>query len=171
MSNGKSNKVNGCLIAVIVVVSLFAIVLMGAVFILFWLGSSMGSEAEHGVLMGSKVDAATIAYIEEQEILNPSEEIVVFYDYTMNLDASEAGLLTNERIIYYNKQAIEAIDLEDVTKVNHYYENLGGDFIEITDQDGNFLVIEVAPFNEGEMFYNALKSSLEAKGIDAEGLN
>lgn len=128
----------------------------------------IAGQPEGGVLYSNEMEEYALGYIEEHKILNSNEELIAYYDYTLALDGTEATILTNERIIYHKKGSTKAFDLIDVVDVKHRYEDFDGDIIEITNKDGKFLKIEIAPDNGGESFYNALMGTLEIKGIKIE---
>ncbi len=146
----------GCLIA-FGLGALLVVALIGA---LIWLGS--GPEA--GVRLSNEIEPYALEYIEANDILLPNEEIVAYYDYTVRLDSSEAAILTNERIIHHVDGRNTAIALTEIQDIQHRYESLIGDIIEISSTSGEFMKIEIAPLNQGETFKNVLESSWQASG-------
>lgn len=157
-------KANGCKpffigCGVIVAVVVFAL-------IAFFIWATSGPEG--GVLFNNEMEEYAIKYIEEHKILNDGEEIIAYYDYTISLDGTEAAILTNERILYHKNESTKGFNLIDIIDVKHRYDKTTGDIIELTNKDGKFMKIEIAPLNDGESFYNALMGILKAKGVEVE---
>lgn len=118
---------------------------------------------EGGVRMKNNMEKYAIEYLNEHDILEEDEEIVAYYDYTVSLDGTEAAILTDKRLIYYNEETTTtSMDLDDIEDIDHRQESLIGDIIEITSNDGEIMVIEIAPLNNGETFLKALRAKVES---------
>lgn len=157
-------KSNGCKPYFIGCGVIFGLVIIAVICFFIWAASG----PESGVLFNNEMEKYALDYIEEHKILNNNEELIAYYDYTVSLDGTEAAILTNERIIYHKNESVESFNLVDIIDIKHRYEKIDGDIIEITNKEGKFLKIEIAPLNEGESFYNALIGILKSKGIEIE---
>ncbi len=116
-----------------------------------------------GVKLNNNMEKYALEYIKNNNLLNEGEVISAYYDYTISLDGSEAVLLTNERLLYHNKETSDtSILLKDITDIQHREESLIGDIIEVYSENGDIFVIEVAPLNDGKLFLNALTSKTTA---------
>lgn len=154
----KSNRnpiLIGCGIAASIGVLLCII---GVAVALFWLATS----PEGGVRMSNEMEQYALDYIAEHDLLRESEEIIAYYDVTISLNGSEAAILTTERVIYHKEDRTTSIDLKDIDDIEHRYESIIGDVIEIIGKSGTRLKIEIAPLNQGESFHNALLDAWEA---------
>ena len=106
--------------------------------------------------MSNEMDEYALEYIEKHNLLNDTESLVAYYDVTLSGDSSEAAILTTQRVMYHKDGRTTSIDLKDIDDVQHRYDNLSGDIIEVRSKSGMRLKIEIAPWNNGESFYNAL---------------
>lgn len=109
-----------------------------------------------GVKLGHEMDEYAVRYLAEHKLLNPGEEVLAYYDATISMNGTEAAILTNDRIISHKAPRSTAFYLKDVADIRHRYETVMGDIIEIEDTEGKLIKIEIAPFNQGETFNNAL---------------
>jgi len=128
--------------------------------LMFWLFST----PEGGVKLGHEMDQYALDYLDKHKILTSGEEVLAYYDVTLSMDGTEAAILTNQRVIYHKEGRSTAVRLQDVRDVRHRRESLIGDIIEVEDQGGKILKIEIAPLNQGETFKNALMSAWRAAG-------
>lgn len=114
------------------------------------------STPEGGVKLGNEMDRYALEYIEKHNLLNHTEKLIAYYDETISMNGSEAAILTTERIIYHKDGRTTSIDLRDAVDVQHRYQSLIGDIIEVRSKLGERIKIEIPPLNDGESFYNAL---------------
>lgn len=142
----------GCAIPTVLVV---AVMCAG----LIWLGTG----PEGGVKLSNEMESYATEYVEEHGILNAKESLIAYYDATISLDGTEAAILTDERVIYHLNGRSTWIPLADITDVRHRTDPLMGDIIEIDSSSGVPMKIEIAHFNQGETFLNALHEAREAK--------
>jgi len=119
------------------------------------------SGPEGGVRLSNEMEQYATQYLEERDILNGSESLIAYYDVTISLDGTEAAILTTERVIYHQSGMTTTIALSDITDIRHRQEGLIGDIIEIDSRSGIPMKIEIAPFNQGETFLNALRTAWE----------
>jgi hypothetical protein len=117
---------------------------------------------EGGVRLSNNVEDYALEYIEEQELLRPDETIVAYYDVTVGLNGSEAAILTDSRLIYHINGRNTEIPLSDVDSIDVTGDGIGGDVIQVTDKTGNIMVIEIAAFNQGDLFADVLQKKVEA---------
>lgn len=118
-----------------------------------WLATS----PEPGVKLSNELDDYAIEYLETYSLLEPGEAVLAYYDATISMNGSEAAVLTNRRVMYHKGGRTTSIDLGDILNIDHRYESLIGDIIEIQGATGTFMKIEIAPWNEGETFLKALQ--------------
>ena len=137
----------------------FVIALIGVV----TAAQCVANSPEGGVRMNNEMDRYALEYIEKHKLLEPSEQVVAYYDVTIALDGTEAAILTTERVLYHKQGRTTAIDLADIDDVQHRNEGLVGDVIEIKSKKGQRLKIEIAPMNQGESFVNALRDGWKRK--------
>jgi hypothetical protein len=119
-------------------------------------------EGGGGVKMANEMDAYALEYLEKHKLLNDSEQLLSYYDATLSMNGSEAAILTTERVMYHKNKRTPAVYLKDIKDIQHRYEKFYGDIIEITTNSGIPFKIEIAPFNQGESFYNALMGAWKA---------
>ncbi|MBN2120834.1 MAG: hypothetical protein JW734_07260 [Candidatus Omnitrophica bacterium] len=132
-------------------ISLFILgVLLIGLFV--WLSSGPSG----GVKMINEMDAYALEYIEKHNLLNDSEELIAYYDATVTLNGREAAILTTQRLMYHKDGRTSSIDLKEIEDIQHRYENLLGDIIDVKGRSGIRFKVEIAPFNDGPIFYEAL---------------
>ena len=120
-----------------------------------------GSKKEGRVRLGNEVEPYALDYIEKVNILEPEEQIVAYYDYTIQLNAKEAAIITDKRILHHKKREVTQIPLNEVTNTNMSEEGLPGrTIIEVYSKTGVSLKIEIAPFHGGKTFYRALQNQI-----------
>ena len=120
---------------------------------------------ESGVRAGNQLDRKTKSVIERKAKLADGEEIVVFYDTTVAVDATECAVITNHRVIYWKGDEVTDVPLDDVANFTHEEVPLTGDVFTITDTRGKVMRIEVAPFNDGNLFKGALERGTGKKAM------
>lgn len=111
---------------------------------------------EGGVRLGNNMEDYALKHLAKNNVLGQGENLLAYYDVTMRMDGSEAAILTDQRVVYFKGGRITAIPLADVTDVKHRQETLTGDVIEVYGTSGQAMVIEIAPLNDGETFWNQL---------------
>lgn len=112
---------------------------------------------EAGVLAGNQVDAKTKALIAKRAPLEPGEEILNFYDTTIGVDGSECVLLTTRRLVYWTRDDVSQLAVDEITDLTHQEVPLEGDVITAMDERGRQLKFEIAPLNDGPTFLRALE--------------
>jgi hypothetical protein len=111
-----------------------------------------------GVLMQNEIPQSVYTYAATHQILDESETIIAYYDATISLSNEESAMITNKHVIYHYNGRTTKMPLKDIVSINHTVETLVGDIITVESSGGNFMKIEIAPLNGGEIFLNVLKS-------------
>ena len=124
------------------------------------------------VLTGDSVSDDVLEHLRTHSILEPSEELIAYYDNTLYDDGTEASILTTRRIIYYcdneicrgdgrfgdrNLRRTTAISLSDITDIQHRIgtminDGFPGDIIEIQSAQGEQLTILIDMWHDGPSF-------------------
>ena len=140
-------------------VILFAGVVIGVVILggLVWLFSG----PEGGVKLANEKEQYALDYLDANQVLEPDEALIAYYDVTVSLDGSEAAILTTERVVYHKDGRSTSIPLNEIEDIQHRYESWIGDIIEVRSTSGVTIKIEIAPLNQGETFYNVLLNAWE----------
>ncbi len=93
------------------------------------------------------------------KLLKPGEQIRAYYDATIALNGNEAAMVTDQRVVYVIDGRTTDIALADVTAVDHTKDKLTGDVIDVHGTGGQRMRIEIAPFNDGDLFVQILKEA------------
>lgn len=117
------------------------------------------SGPEGGVRLSNEMESYATQYLEEHQILDPDETLIAYYDVTLAMDGTEAAILTTERVVYHQNGQSTSIPLSEITEIRHRKDSLIGDIIEIDSESGIPMKIEIALFNQGESFLNALENA------------
>lgn len=145
------------------------VVLMAGIIVAVIAGTWLLTGPEGGVRLKNEMEEYATKYLEEHQVLGASEDLIAYYDVTVKLDGTEAAILTTKRIIYHKDNRNNSIDLKDIKDVKYRKETLVGDILEIYSRTGDVIKIEIAPFNQGETFRNALMNAWqEVKKVTLE---
>ncbi|MBI4466348.1 MAG: hypothetical protein HY656_02820 [Acidobacteria bacterium] len=136
------------------------VIVLGVVALFVWVLSG----PESGVKMANEMDQYALDYLAKHHILNPDEKLICYYDVTLSMDASEAAILTDRRLLYHKAGRTTAMSLSDIADIEHHYESLIGDVIVARSAAGETMKIEIAPLNGGEVFYTTLMNSWKLAG-------
>ena len=101
--------------------------------------ASLDSLSGHGVKVGANMEAYAVAYLEEHDVLEEGERILAYYDATMALSGEDAAILTDRRVMYHKAGRTTSIPLSEVEDVQHRYEPILGDIIDVRGADGTLL--------------------------------
>ncbi len=150
----------------------FKIFLMGcgtiAAVVILVIGAAivwLAVQPESGVKLGHEMDEYAVKYVEDNQLLEPGEKVLAYYDETIGMDGTEAAILTDRRLMHHTKGNTASLRLAEIVDITHRKEGLTGDIIEAEDRSGVILKIEIAPLNQGETFKNAAMSAWrKAKG-------
>lgn len=119
---------------------------------------------EGGVRTANNMDQYAVDYLANNNLIQADETLVAYYDYTLNYSGEQAAILTDKRLIYHADSGDTVILLSEITDIQHHYTNLIGDVIQVQDSNGQFMMIEIAPINDGPVFLNALTQQAEING-------
>ncbi len=124
-------------------------------FVMFF---SLGPEG--GVRVTSTMEPYAKEYLETKRLLEADEKVIAYYDATITLKGTEAAILTDQRVIYHRPGGTTSLPLQQVARIEHEEQNMIGDVIRIFAEDGELMVIEVAPLNGGPQFLSALENQV-----------
>lgn len=141
------------------------IVIIGVVWVGWWLFSGPTS----GVKVGNEMDQYALDYIAEHGLLEPDEEVLAYYDVTLAMDGTEAAIVTGDRVLYHKLGNTTSIPIREIEDIQHRYETLTGDIIEIQSDSGQMMKIEIAPLNAGETFKNVLMNRWQRVRDEGQG--
>lgn len=115
---------------------------------------------EGGVRVSNNMEKYALEYISDNQLLNNKEKILAYYDITLALDGTECAFITNSRLVYHKKETYTtSIKLKDIIDIKHRDDGFPDGFtIEVTAKDGVFMIIEIAAWNDAEIFLKLLKS-------------
>lgn len=135
--------------------------IIGVAVVAFFIWIMSLPEGGGGVKLANEMDEYALEYIDKHGLMNDSEQLIAYYDATISLNSSECAILTTERVIYHKNKKTSSMKLDDIMDIRHQYDKFVGDIIEIKNRNGVPFKIEVAPFNQGESFLNALTDAWE----------
>ncbi len=119
------------------------------------------SDRTDGVRVGNEIEPYVYEYIQQHALLEADEKLIAYYDETIELDGSEASLLTTRRVLSHKKGRTTPMLLKDIVDVQHRNEGLAGDIIEVVARDGERMRLEFAPLNDGPVFLSALRDGVK----------
>jgi len=103
-----------------------------------------------------------LEYNAKNNLLEPGEKMLAYYDCTISLDGTEAAFVTNSRVVYHKQETqTTAFYLKDIVDIAHSREDYVGHLIEVTNTEGEIMMIEIAPLNQGELFLKVLRSKVK----------
>ena len=112
---------------------------------------------EGGVRYSNNMEDYAAEYVQQHGLLAPGEQLVAYYDVTLDLDATESAILTDQRLVYHRAGTTTSMLLADIADVYVTDDPLRGDLIDISGRDGSIVHIEIAPLNGGDGFVRALE--------------
>ncbi len=130
--------------------------------------AAIGASAEEqgGVQLGAQISETRLAKLRQRGLINDQTKVIAFYDASVSLDMSEVALLTTRELIHANGPAVARVEVAEISSVDHRVEAMM-DVIEVATTDGTHMRIEVAVFNGGVSFLNALEDELQRQGSPA----
>lgn len=133
--------------------------LLSSAALVSFLALAAGSDMDKtgGTQLGNQMDLYAIEYLDNNSMLEAGESVVVYYDATIQLDGTEAGYVTDQRVCYHKASRNSCIDLADIETIEASDGGAMGDIIDITSIHGDRLRIEVAPLNGGDLFLSELE--------------
>jgi len=153
----RSNTVRNLFIAILVVMGLCVFGTAATCVALMPSG-----DAEGGVRMANQMEPYALDYVRQNGLLNKTKKIVCYYDASIDWDATESAILTNERLIYDRPGLTSTMLLGDITRIDSRDDGVMGHIIDVQSHSGDRLRIEIALFNDGESFDQALRSAASA---------
>jgi hypothetical protein len=144
---------------------LILVVVLFASFVRFCSRSTEGG----GVKGGNELPAYALKSIEDHKLIEAGEHLVLYYDETVSADASEAVLLTTERLVYFRDPRTTAMPLASIRDIRTHHESLEGDVIEAETDSGELLKFSIAPLNGGTTFISALDAGWKRKRASEAG--
>lgn len=124
-------------------------------FVGFFIIKSIG-QPESGVKYANEMDKYALTYLSENKILTPGEDLIAYFDETMEMKGAEAAVLTSKRLLYIKENHVTEMKVADIEKVTHRKDFVYSDIIEVTDIKGKLMDIEIAALNDGDKFLTAL---------------
>ena len=109
-------------------------------------------------------------FMDQKRFLDADEQLIGFYDVTIETDASESYLVTDKRLIHVTPTGLLAIPLSEVTSVISYDTGVMGWVYEVSSTSGEVITFEIPILNGIGKFGNMLKNALSSAGnpIDFE---
>ncbi|MBN2910282.1 hypothetical protein JQC72_12300 [Polycladomyces sp. WAk] len=123
-------------------------------------------EMEPGVKLANEVDARTLQTLRQRHLLQQGEELIAYYDRSLDMDGSEIALLTSNRLVYDKRGRITSVPLGEIQDITFgQYSDIDGKWqrIEVKYRDFHRMKVEFAPLEGGDVFYRALKDVWQAK--------
>lgn len=114
------------------------------------------SGPEGGVRAGNQLSKDDLAHLRGHVQLADGEDVISYYDNTMNLDGSEAVVLTNQRLVTWTASLTSELPVKDIKRIDHESDGLLGELLDVTGANGTLLRVEIAPLNDGQRFVDAL---------------
>lgn len=121
---------------------------------------------EAGVLTELELDEESRKHIAAHVSLDDDEEIVCFYDSTLQVNGTEASLLTTKRLVSWKGTRTSEMAVAEIVRVTWRDVPLQGDVITAYDESGRELEVAVAPMNDGKTFVEAME---RVTGLSIEG--
>lgn len=120
-----------------------------------------GFDRESGVMLQNQLDQVAWGYIEGADLLEDGENLLAYYDVTLTLNGDELAVLTDRRVLYLKEGRVTAIPLANVVDVQHVDGEPGDRFL-IRSDDGQMMQIDIALWNGGEIWDQALTAAWDA---------
>jgi hypothetical protein len=120
---------------------------------------------EGGVRVGNTMEEYALEYVEQNQLIDPGENIHAYYDVTIALDSTECAILTDRRLIYHRNNRNTEMACEDIVFVESEDLGMMGDGITAEDVNGNVIYIEIAALNNSVVFLNALEKVVEENEV------
>lgn len=141
---------------------ILAIVFSGCALVVFglcgtclWAGGIF-SGREGGVRFSNNVEDYAVEELDARHILDEGEEVVAYFDVTLDLDGSEAAVLTDRKLAYYRLDRVRSIPLEEIVEVRVDDDGLGGQSITVFGEN-EIVNFTIPVFNGGPGFVSALE--------------
>ncbi|MDN4594331.1 hypothetical protein [Polycladomyces subterraneus] len=162
------NKTRWPLWVGVAVLTVAVLIALGVAVNGFLSNASSFLEMEPGVKLANEVDNQTLKTLRQRHLLQQGEELIAYYDRSLDMDGSEIALLTSNRLVYDQHGRITSVPLTEIRDITFgQYSDIDGKWqrIEVKYQDFHRMKVEFAPLEGGEVFYRALKDVWQAKKI------
>ncbi len=112
-----------------------------------------------GVRLVNEMEPYAERYLADHAILEDGESVKAYYDVTIALNATEAAIITDRRVVYHREDRVSEVALDEIAEVVCYTQPLIGYTFLISDLDGETISVEIAPLNGGERFATVLRNT------------
>jgi len=123
---------------------------------------------------GTDLDEYAVKYLKDHNLIQEGEVVLLYYDYTLVDDGTEASILTNKRIIYHcntwiceglaeERPRTDSILLRNIVDIRLTMANdmVGRDTIRIVGGEGKEMLIKIDPTAIGPSFGQTLITTWE----------
>jgi len=112
-----------------------------------------------GAKPGSQISAETVEYLEANGLVDPGDEVIFFYDHSLNMNNSELCFFTNKKIVYYfESKTNNQIMWQNVTDIE-FREDFFSTIMSVSAEGNKFLKCEIT--QGGPDFQFAIESKWE----------
>jgi hypothetical protein len=145
------------------IVAFVVVAISGLIFLtcaggMFWLFTG----PEGGVRMANEMEEYAVEYLEEHNLLHQDERLRAYYDVTIRMNGTESYVLTDKRVLHHRRDAGDhELRLSNIAYVDATTDGIGSTIITIVDLQGGEMRLEIAPFNGGDSFMQALERARE----------
>ena len=139
-------------------------ILLSSALLLLFVVLAGGSDDAAGTLAGAQLNQETTDYLNNNGILQPGENVIVYYDVTISGNDEQSCIVTNQRVVFHNSPKTTGIALADITAIEAKDEALSGKVITVRGGAGELLKLEIAPLNGGDFFLAELQNAAAAAG-------
>ena len=147
------------------------VLFLGSIILTVVLFAVLLSGNEGGVCLNNEMEEYATLYLDDNKVLNGSEEIIAYYDVTLKLDSSECAILTTENLIYHRNGKNTTVPRNEIEAVNYQEKPFIGHVIEVESTNGLPIKIEIAPFNQGDVFIRNLEKIVAENKPEAAATN
>jgi hypothetical protein len=119
---------------------------------------------EGGVKLKHEMQPYAVEYLEEHQILRPDEKLVAYYDKTIQLEGTDAYIITDQRLVHHSQSGNYGVPLQDVTRVQITEGELGMTDFTFTLANEDIYRMQIDAFNGAAKFADAIRSALRKAG-------
>ena len=122
----------------------------------------LAKSPEGGVQTENNIERYATKYIRDHSLITPDEQLIAYYDETLDLDGTSAYIVTNKRVVHHRPSGTVSLDLAKVTDIRRMDQGVMGDQFTVEHEDGRIMTLEVAPANGSELMDQSLKAAWRA---------
>ncbi len=111
-----------------------------------------------GVKLTSEMEGYALDYIKKNHLLNATEHLVCYLDLTSH-KATEAAILTSERMLYHHAPSTLVFPLGDIASVERTTDSLSIDYLIVTNRFGEVMKITIYDRDESDTFLHAIEAT------------